>query len=118
MNDVDNFSKYLMQSIKSDFMFRAKAGRKTYSMEEVLWIVHEDIEECALMYDYEGKPENRKPDIRIPITVDKISKPLEFTDPDPYDATSSCKYESIWKDVKKSFDEIAEFYRNEVKDGE
>lgn len=69
-NDINNFAKYLMQSIKSDFMFRAKAKRTTYSMEEILWIVHEDIEECVLMYDYEGKPEQRKPDIRMPITVE------------------------------------------------
>ncbi len=69
-NNINNFAKYLMQSIKSDFMFRVKDGRKTYSMEEILWIVHEDIEECVLMYDYEGKPEKRKPDIRIPIPSD------------------------------------------------
>lgn len=113
-NDVDNFAKYLMQSIKSDFMFRAKDGRKTYSMEEILWIVHEDIEECVLMYDYEGKPEKRKPDIRMPITADKISKPIKFTDSDPYDSTLGYTL----KDVEEAFSRIAEYYRNEFQDGE
>jgi hypothetical protein len=69
-NDIDDFAKYLMQQIKSDFMFRVKEGRKTYSMEEILWIVHENIEECVLMYDYDGKPEKQKPDIRIQCPVD------------------------------------------------
>lgn len=97
-NDVERFAEGLMAEIKSDFMYRAKSGRTNYSMEEVLWIVHENIEEALVFAN----------------KVDKLSKPLELKDPDPYDSTLGYTL----KDVEESFNRVAEYYRNEVQDGE
>lgn len=62
--DVNRFADHVMHSIKSDFMFRAKSGRTTYTMEEILWIVHENIAESVNMYDYYDGYKKNEPDIR------------------------------------------------------
>lgn len=53
-NDVNRFAEQLMQSIKADLMCRAKCNKETYSKEEILWIIHENIEETLLTYDHIG----------------------------------------------------------------
>lgn len=52
-NNVNRFATSLMQSIKADFKCRAKSGKETYTMEEILWIVSENIDDLVLTFNYD-----------------------------------------------------------------